>query len=220
VSPQYIRVACEASLRRLAIDTIDLYQLHLNDYPAERVAPVVATLEALVAEGKIRAYGWSTDFPERIEAMAELGKHCVSVQFERNVLVNGGTMHTTAAKLGLSATINRGPLGMGLLTGKFSAGQQLATSDIRAKTPEWMQYFHDGVPAPALAAKLERVRNLLTVNERSLAQGALAWLLTESSLNLPIPGFRTRAQVRANVAALSFPPLPAEAMAEISRLLA
>jgi aryl-alcohol dehydrogenase-like predicted oxidoreductase len=144
----------------------------------------------------------------------------VSVQFERNVLVSGGTMHALAAELGLSATINRGPLGMGLLTGKFATGQKLAASDIRAKTPEWMQYFHDGVPAPALAAKLERIRNLLTVDDRNLAQGALAWLLTEDSLNLPIPGFRTRAQVRANVAALSFPPLGDETMAEISRLLA
>ena len=63
-SPEYIRSACEASLRRLNTDYIDLYQFHLNGYPPEKAAPVRDTLEELVAAGKIRAYGWSTDFPD------------------------------------------------------------------------------------------------------------------------------------------------------------
>ena len=219
VSPDYIRRACEASLRRLGIERIDLYQLHWNDYPAEKIGPVVDTLEALVREGKIAAYGWSTDFTDRIAAMKNAGPNCVSVQFEHNVLTGNREMLPTATSLGLSVALNRGPLGMGLLTGKFSAKQPLSASDIRAKSPDWMQYFKDGVPVPAMAEKLERIRNLLTADGRSLAQGALAWLLSESPLNLPIPGFRTREQVRANVAALDYPPLAESAMQEIAQLL-
>ena len=76
-SPAYIKRACEASLRRLETDYIDLYQFHLNGYEAGKGAKVRDTLEALVAEGKIRAYGWSTDFPDRARVFAE-GDHCAA----------------------------------------------------------------------------------------------------------------------------------------------
>ncbi|WP_341676296.1 aldo/keto reductase [Niveibacterium sp. SC-1] len=218
-SPGHIRRACEASLRRLGIERIDLYQFHWNDYAAEAIGPLVETLEALVREGKIAAYGWSTDFTDRIAAMKVIGPNCVTVQFEHNVLAGNPQMLPTAQELGITAAINRGPLGMGLLTGRFTSAQPLAASDLRSKTPEWLQYFKDGVPVPALAEKLERIRGLLTADGRTLAQGALAWLLTESPLNLPIPGFRTREQVRANIATLDYPPLPAVAMREIAALL-
>ncbi|MFP4312198.1 MAG: aldo/keto reductase, partial [Nitriliruptoraceae bacterium] len=59
--PDYIRSACEASLQRLNTDYIDLYQFHLNDFPPAGVDDVLDTLERLVAAGKIRSYGWSTD---------------------------------------------------------------------------------------------------------------------------------------------------------------
>ena len=62
-SPDSIRKACEDSLRRLNTDYIDLYQFHDNGYPAEKAAPIRDTLERLTETGKIRAYGWSTDFP-------------------------------------------------------------------------------------------------------------------------------------------------------------
>ena len=68
-SPAGIRQACEESLRRLNTDYIDLYQFHDNGFPAEEAAAVRETLETLVKEGKIRAYGWSTDFPDRAKSL-------------------------------------------------------------------------------------------------------------------------------------------------------
>src|SRR5262249_2984644 len=67
-SPGYSRRACRASLRRLGTDRIDLYQLHLGELPAAQAQEVAGTLEELVADGLIRAYGWSTDDPQRAAA--------------------------------------------------------------------------------------------------------------------------------------------------------
>lgn len=72
-SPQYIHRACEASLRRLKTDWIDLYQLHLRDVPLEQAGIVRDTLEELVAEGKIRWYGWSTDDVQRAPEWCIIG---------------------------------------------------------------------------------------------------------------------------------------------------
>ena len=84
-APDYIRQACEASLRRLDTEYIDLYQFHWSDYPAEQAREVADTLETLVAAGKIRAYGWSTDSPERAGIFAER-PNCVAIQHQINVL--------------------------------------------------------------------------------------------------------------------------------------
>jgi aryl-alcohol dehydrogenase-like predicted oxidoreductase len=75
-SPEGIRWACDESLRRLGTTYIDLYQFHLNDYDPKKAVEVLGTLEELIAAGKIRSYGWSTDFPERAKVFAE-GKHNV-----------------------------------------------------------------------------------------------------------------------------------------------
>ena len=84
-SPEYIRLACETSLRRLKTDYIDLYQFHQNRYPVEKAGEVLETLECLVKEGKIRSYGWSTDFADRASSFAQ-GEYCTAIQFQENVL--------------------------------------------------------------------------------------------------------------------------------------
>ena len=114
-TPQGIRKACEDSLRRLNTDYIDLYQFHDNGYPAEQAAPVRDTLEALVEEGKIRAYGWSTDFVERAEVFVQ-GANCTAIQLQLNVLDDNPEMIALCEQYN-QAAINRGPLAMGLLTG-------------------------------------------------------------------------------------------------------
>jgi len=83
--PEYIRQACEASLRRLRTEYIDLYQFHWGDCPVEQAREARDTLETLVQAGKIRAYGWSTDSPERAAVFAE-GQNCVAIQHQMNVL--------------------------------------------------------------------------------------------------------------------------------------
>ena len=217
-SPAYIRAACEASLRRLETEYIDLYQLHTGDLDLEAAVEARETLEQLVSEGLIRAYGWSTDDPTRAEVFAA-GGHCVAVQHQLNVLEDNPVMLETCERLNL-ASINRGPLAMGLLTGKFSGEIKLQASDVRAVSPEWMAYFKDGVPNPEWLARLEAIREVLTSDGRTLGQGALAWIWARSPKTVPIPGCRTVAQAEQNAQALEFGPLRAAQMLEIDRLLA
>lgn len=217
-SPAYIRAACEASLKRLQRDTIDLYQFHLGGYALDAAAQVSDTLEALVQEGKIRSYGWSTDDPQRAALFAE-GAHCAAVQHQLNVFEDAPEMLALCEKLNL-ASVNRGPLAMGLLTGKFQSGTRLAENDVRGdKAPEWMRYFKGGQPNPDFLARLESIREILTSGGRSLAQGALAWLWARSPQTLPIPGFKTVKQVEENAGALRFGPLTGEQVQQIAQIL-
>jgi aryl-alcohol dehydrogenase-like predicted oxidoreductase len=216
-SPEYIRRACEASLRRLGTDRIDLYQFHLSGYDAVRAAEVREALEGLVAAGLIRAYAWSTDDPERARVFAQ-GEHCAAVQHELNVLSDAPELIRLCESEGL-ASVNRSPLAMGLLTGKFDADAQLPADDIRGKAPDWLKWFRDGRPAPEWLERLETVKEILQSGGRSLAAGALGWILARSGRTIPIPGFRTVAQVEDNLSALEHGPLSAEQLREIEELV-
>jgi aryl-alcohol dehydrogenase-like predicted oxidoreductase len=216
--PNYIREACEASLRRLNTDYIDLYQFHLNGYDPDKAAPVRDTLEQLVDEGKIRYYGWSTDFTDRARIFAE-GARCVAIQHQMNVLDDAEAMIAVCEELNL-ASINRGPLAMGLLTGKYNNSTTVSLDDVRGeRSPDWMKYFKDGKPNPEWAAKIDSIREVLTSEGRTLAQGAVAWLWGRSPMTLPIPGFRTVAQVQENAGALRFGPLRPQQMRQIDLIL-
>jgi len=217
-APDDIRKACEDSLRRLDTDYIDLYQFHDNGYPAGEAEPVRETLEELVKEGKVRAYGWSTDCPDRAEVFAQ-GEHCATIQLELNVLDDNPAVIDICEKYNLAA-INRGPLAMDLLTGKYTASTKPSTDDVRGvKSPEWMKYFKDGQPSPEYLKKIKAVREILTSNGRTLPQGALAWLWGRSEQTVPIPGFRTVKQVEENCGALKFGPLEEDQMQEIKAIL-
>ena len=217
VSPEYIRRACRASLDRLGTDHIDLYQLHIGEMPLERVDETIATLEDLVAEGLIRAYGWSTDDPERAAAFAK-GPHCATVQNQMNVFDDAPEMLAVCDAHDL-ASINRGPLAMGLLTGKYDATSRLPGDDVRGASPAWMTYFTGGRPNPEFLARLDAVREILASGGRTLAQGALGWLLARSGRTVPIPGIRTVAQAEQNAGALRHGPLTAGQLTEIDSLL-
>ncbi len=217
-SPAGIRSACEGSLQRLNTDYIDLYQFHDNNYPPDKAEPVRETLERLVEEGKIRAYGWSTDYPERVEVFAQ-GPNCTAIQLQLNVLDTNPEVIALCEEYDLAA-LNRGPLAMGLLTDKYSASSSLAIDDVRGqKSPEWMKYFKDGKPNAEWLTRRDAVRQILTSDGRSVSQGALAWLWARSQKTLPIPGFRTVEQVKENAGAMQFGPLTTEQMQEIDRIL-
>jgi aryl-alcohol dehydrogenase-like predicted oxidoreductase len=217
-TPAGIRKACQESLQRLNTDYIDLYQFHDNGFPADKAEPVRDTLEELVNEGKIRAYGWSTDFADRAEVFAQ-GKNCTSIQLQLNVLDDNPEVIALCEKYDLAA-INRGPLAMGLLTGKYSLETRPSSDDVRGeKAPEWMKYFKDGKPSLESMKKMEAVRKILSENGRTLAQGALAWLWARSEQTLPIPGFRTVEQVEENCKALQIGPLTKTQMEEIENIL-
>lgn len=217
-TPAGIRNACEDSLRRLQTDYIDLYQFHDNGFPPEKAGPIRNTLEQLLADGKIRAYGWSTDFPASAEFFAR-GEHCATIQAELNVLDDNPAIVALCEKHNLGL-INRGPLAMGLLTGKYVGGIKPSSDDVRGeKSPEWMKYFINGQPSPEYSQKVGAVREILSSGGRTLAQGALAWLWARSPRTIPIPGFRTVKQVEENARAMEFGPLTKEQFLEIEKLL-
>jgi aryl-alcohol dehydrogenase-like predicted oxidoreductase len=217
-SPEFIRRACEASLSRLNTDYIDLYQFHTGQYPPDKAVEVRETLEELVAEGKIRQYGWSTDHVDLAGIFAER-LNCTAIQFQMNVIDDAGEMVALCEEQDL-AGINRGPLAMGLLTGKFQPDTTLGPKDVRGvKAPNWMKYFKEGKPAPEWLAKVEAIGEILTSEGRSLVQGALAWIWARSPNTLPIPGFRTVAQVEENCTAMGYGPLTSEQLVEIDELL-
>lgn len=216
--PDDIRAQCEESLRRLNTDYIDLYQLHIGDYDPTLAVEVRETLEGLVQAGKIRSYGWSTDDPNR-ERVFAAGEHCTAVQNQMNVLDDAAGMIAVCEELHL-ASVNRGPLAMGLLTGKYQGQTTLGADDVRGtNAPAWMKYFKDGKPSPEWIQKLEAIREILTSGGRTLAQGAIGWLWGRSEQTIPIPGFRTVAQVEENVGAMRFGALNAAQMAEIDDIL-
>jgi aryl-alcohol dehydrogenase-like predicted oxidoreductase len=216
-SPPYIRRACEASLRRLGTNRIDLYQFHLSGYDPAEAVEVRETLETLVDDGLIRAYAWSTDDPDRARVFAE-GEHCAAVQHQLNVLADAPELIRLCESNGL-ASINRSPLAMGLLTGKFGRDARLPADDIRGRAPEWLTWFRDGRPAPELLERLEAIREILSSGGRSLAAGALGWILARSDRTVPIPGFRTVPQVEDNLGALEHGPLSAEQMRAVEEVL-
>ena len=218
VSAAYVRRACEESLRRLGTDRIDLYQLHLGRLSIARAQEVAGTLEDLAADGMIRSYGWSTDDPERAASFAK-GPHCAAVQPELHVLAEAPAMLEVCDAWDI-ASINRQPLAMGLLTGKYHAASRLPAGDVRGPGgPSWMEYFTDGRPAPELLARLGAIRDVLTSGGRTLAQRGVDTLRAGGARTVPIPGIRTMAQAEQNAATLRLGPLPATAIAEIGRLL-
>ena len=209
----HVERACEDSLRRLRTDYIDLYQLHLSRCELAALPELIETLEDLVAAGRIRAYGWSTDDPDRAAAMAA-GPHCATVQLALNLLQRNDALLAVCRRLQLGP-IARSPLAMGILSGRFRDGVRLADDDVRRR--EWDP---ERGPQRTWPAVVERVRELLTADGRSLVQGAIGWLWAHDASVVPIPGFRDAAQVAELAASRERGPLPAAQVVLIERELA
>ncbi len=207
----HVRAECETSLRRLNTDVIDLYQLHVWDYPREKAPAMVDLLESLVQSGKIRYYGWSTDDVENARVF-EKGKHCVAIQHDLNVVLDAADMLKLCAEKNL-ASVNRSPLARGALSGKYTKDTVFPQNDVR--TDSWSR---DHFFAPTLA-QLDSIRAILTSEGRTLVQGALAWIWARSEKTIPIPGFKTVAQVEENVQAMELGPLTSSQMKEIDTIL-
>ncbi|MFV2100691.1 aldo/keto reductase [Micromonospora sp. LOL_024] len=218
-SPAYLRRAVRASLRRLDTDRIDLYQLHLADLPVPRAQELIGALDDLVADGLVRAYGWRTDRADRAAVFGHDAPHAAAVQHSLSVLRDAPDMLTVCDKYDL-ASISCGPLGMGLLTGKYHAASTLPYDDVRGMTSGWLEWFRGGRPAPQWLRRVHAVQAALTADGRTLAQGALGWIWARSDRTIPIPGCRTVAQVEENAAALALGPLAHDQFVEVERQLA
>lgn len=190
-----IRAMLKQSLQNLDTDYIDLYQLHVYDLPLDEALRVRDLLEKLVEEGQIRGYGWSMNDPERAVPFAE-GTNCIAMQHHFNLFERTQTMLEICQAASVS-TIARGPLGMGLLTGKYSRRTKMPEDDFRN---DWdCENGRQGEQLDLLAD----VREILTSEGHTLPQAALAWLLTYSDSIIPIPGFKTLAQVQDSVGILT-----------------
>ncbi|MDR0284791.1 MAG: aldo/keto reductase [Propionibacteriaceae bacterium] len=217
LTPAYIHGAVRASLSRLGRDVIDVYQLHTFPLTAPQVDDLIAVFEDLVSAGLIRWYGVSNDDPDQIRRFAT-GDHCTSAQIQLNVFDDNAPALAACAETGLGA-LCRSPLAMGLLGGRYSAANPISADDIRGRQPEWLKWFTDGVPSPDYWQRLESVRALLTADGRTLAQGALGWILARSDFAVPLPGFKTQAQLAENLGTLAAGPLAPPVFAKIEATL-
>ena len=211
-----LRADLDRSLERLGTDYIDVLFLHVWGLTVDRAMDARDVLEDLVREGKVRTYGWSTDRTDAVKAFSTLPASGVAeVQF--NVLTGNQELLALCERLNLGAAV-RAPLGMGVLTGKFTAESTFAKDDVRSGA-QWFPGIQNGKPTQAWLDQLASVREVLTSNGRTLAQGSLAWLWARSPVLVPIPGFRSVAQAEENARAMQFGPLTADQIAEIDRIL-
>lgn len=217
VSPVYVRSALTGSLRRLRREHVDLYQLHTPDVTQAQGEDLVAALEDFAAEGLIGWWGVSTDDAATAERFAS-APHCTALQLELNVLDDNPAMLQVCARHDLAA-LCRSPLAMGLLGGRYDATSTLPSDDVRGRQPEWLRWFRDGHPDAGYLAALDTVRDALTVDGRTLAQGAVSWIWAHDPRTIPLPGFRNPAQVTDTAGALRAGPLPAEAYAAVQAVL-
>jgi aryl-alcohol dehydrogenase-like predicted oxidoreductase len=206
-----MRQDCENSLRRLGTDYIDIYQLHEASYEPEKAPLVMAILEELVEEGKIRYYGWSTDLPDRAGIFAR-GEHCTAIQFALNVNHDNPEMRALCKDFDLGG-INKSPLNKGILTGKFSEDSTFPEDDIRHRLN-----FKEGIPAERLK-QVEALREVLTSQGHTLAQAALAYIWALDERMVPIPGFKNVQQVEENATAMDLGPLNDEQLSQIDEIL-
>ena len=207
-----VRTDVENSLRRLQTDFIDVYQLHQGSFNAEQALELRGVLEELVGEGKIRWYGWSTDLVDRAQVFAG-GEHCASIQFQLNAIFDNAEMRALCAEHDL-AGINKDPLNRGILTGKFTTDSNFPADDIRSRSN-----FNEEHMVRRLEA-VEALREPLTSNGRTMAQGALAYIWAIDPRMIPIPGFKTVEQVRQNAGAMEFGPLGESEVRQVQSIVA
>jgi aryl-alcohol dehydrogenase-like predicted oxidoreductase len=201
VTPEYVRQACDASLRRLSIDVIDVYLFHLRDFPLDQAVGIRDALEDLVSRGKIRFYGWSTDDVGRARVFAE-GPHCTAIEHRLNIFQGAPEMLALCEEQGLGS-ITRTPLLIGLLTGRWHPGDSLPDGDRRSDGFRDAEFLR-------MLARAESLRPILTRGGRSYVQGALAWIWKRSPRAVPIPGFRTVAQATELADSMRYGPLSQE----------
>lgn len=210
--------AINACLRRLDRDCIDMVLFHQNSRPVEEAEAFFDELEKAQQAGKIRSFGWSTDFTASAAALADRDGF-VAVEHAMNLFVDAPRIQALLQEKRLAALI-RSPLAMGLLSGKYGTDTIMPADDIRANAQlEWASYYVNGKPNPAFVAVLDAIRDLITVEGRTPAQGALGWLWSKNPTNIPVPGARTPEQIVGLAGALEFGPLPASVTEELATLL-
>jgi aryl-alcohol dehydrogenase-like predicted oxidoreductase len=207
--PEYVREACERSLRRLEVDDIDVYYLHRAD-PKVPIEDTVGAMADLVRQGKVRHLGLSEVSPATLRRAYRVHP-IAAVQTEYSLFSREpeDELFPTLKELGV-ALVAYSPLGRGFLAGRFRTLADLAPDDWRRKNPRFQgDNFERNV---ALA---DRVRELAAAKGCTPAQLALAWLLTRDHV-IPIPGTSNVERLEENAGAASVR-LTREELDEIDR---
>jgi aryl-alcohol dehydrogenase-like predicted oxidoreductase len=207
--PEYVISSCEASLKRLNVETIDLYYQHRID-PTVPIEDTVGAMASLVERGKVRFLGLSEARPETIRR-AHRVHPIAAVQNEYSLLYRIEAEETLRAtrELGI-AFVAYSPLGRGLLTAKVEDAATLADNDARKRHPRFA--------ADNLARNMDLVRRVEAIAQRkgcTPGQLALAWLLAQGPDVIPIPGTKRKERLMENIGALAID-LSAADVAEIS----
>ena len=195
-SPGYVARACEASLKRMGIETIDLYYQHRVD-PATPIEDTVGAMKRLVEQGKVRSLGLSEARPETIRR-AHRVHPIAAVQNEYSLLYRAEGEETlrTCRELGI-ALVAYAPLGRSMLTGTVHGKADLPDGDRRLAHPRFQ-----GANLDSNVQLLARLEAIARDKHCTPAQLALAWLLAQGEDIIPIPGTKRVQRLDENLAAL------------------
>ncbi len=194
--PDYVQSACEASLRRLGVETIDLYYQHRVD-PNTPIEETVGAMARLIEQGKVRYLGLSEAAPATIRRAA--ATHPIAaLQTEYSLWSRDPEDEILATCRDLDiGFVAYSPLGRGFLTGQLTRFEDLAPDDYRRTSPRFQgENFQKNLDLVA------RVREIAQEKGCTPGQLALAWLLAQGEDIVPIPGTKRRAYLEENVAAL------------------
>jgi aryl-alcohol dehydrogenase-like predicted oxidoreductase len=211
--PEYVRNACDASLKRLGIETIDLYYQHRVD-PNTPIEETVGAMAELVRAGKVRHIGLSEAGPTTLRRAAKVHK-ITALQSEYSLWTReheDDRVLPTCRELGIGF-VAYSPLGRGFLTGQIKRFEDFAPDDFRRNSPRFQgENFQKNLDLVKKVEELARKKNCTP------SQLALAWVLAQGEDVVPIPGTKRVKYLEENVAALNVKLTP-EDLIEIDRVL-
>jgi len=202
--PEYVRQCCEASLRRLGVETIDLYYQHRID-PTVSIEETIGAMAELVQEGKVRYLGISEAAPATIRR-AHAVHPITALQTEYSLWSREpeDEILPTVRELGIGF-VAYSPLGRGFLTGAFQSPDDFAPDDYRRLSPRFQgENFTKNLELVEQVKQIARDRNVTP------AQLAIAWLLSRGDDIVPIPGTKRSKYLEENVAAVDIELTPIE----------
>jgi aryl-alcohol dehydrogenase-like predicted oxidoreductase len=202
--PEYVRSACEASLRRLRVETIDLYYQHRVD-PNTPIEDTVGAMSMLVQEGKVRHLGLSEASPATLRRACAVHP-IAALQSEYSLWTREPEDEILPAcrDLGIGF-VAYSPLGRGFLTGQIKRFQDFAEDDVRRQWPRFQgENFQRNLDL------VERIGAIAREKNCTASQLALAWVMAQGRDIIPIPGTKRRKYLEENIAAMNVTLTPAE----------
>ena len=193
--PDYVRKSCDASLRRLGVDTIDLYYQHRVD-PQTPIEETVGAMAALVQQGKVRYLGLSEASPATLRRAVKVHP-ITALQTEYSLWTRDPEREilATCRELGIGF-VAYSPLGRGFLTGQFRKFEDLPADDYRRNSPRFQgENFHKNLDL------VKRVEEIADEKKCKPSQLALAWVLAQAEDIIPIPGTKRRKYLEENAEA-------------------